>query len=60
MDLTSKLEERPVARQLRYSLLQYMSGSSFNPTNAITIEDLKKLKADKKQSDFSTTDIYAD
>ncbi|GIZ09369.1 sugar-binding domain-containing protein [Flavobacterium sp. UMI-01] len=58
MDLTSKLDDRPVARQLRYSLLQYMSGTSFNPTKTISIEDLKKIKADKKQGNFSAKDIY--
>lgn len=58
MDLTSKLDERPVARQLRYSLLQYMSGNSFRPTKIISIEDLKNMKSDKKQDDFSAKDIY--
>ncbi len=43
MDLISKLDERPVARQLRHSLLKYMETNSFNPSKTTTIDDLKKL-----------------
>ncbi len=58
MDLISKLDERPVARQLRHSLLEYMSSDSFNPSKTITIDDLKKIQLDKKQGGFSAKDIY--
>lgn len=32
MDITSDLKDRPVARQLRHSLLQYMNSNAFNPS----------------------------
>jgi hypothetical protein len=48
MDLTSKMDERPVAKQLLHSLLKYMEGSSFNPSKTITIDGLKTIKMDEK------------
>jgi hypothetical protein len=42
-DITSHLVERPAARQLRYSLLQYMNSSAFNPAATVTEEQLKSL-----------------
>ncbi|MFC2127118.1 sugar-binding domain-containing protein [Bacteroidota bacterium] len=58
IDLTSDLNKRPVARQLRYSILEYMKSEAFSPLNDIKIEDLKSLKLQKKQEVFSATDIY--
>lgn len=58
IDLSSKLKERPVARQLISSVLEYMESKDFAPVNDITIEDLKALKIEGKQSDFSAKDIY--
>lgn len=58
IDLTSDLDKRPVARQMRHSLLNYMASDSFNPLKTITIEKLKKIKLNKKQNSFSTEDIY--
>ena len=58
IDLTTKLSERPVARQLLYSVLLYMNSENFVPSNSITIEDLNALKLEGKQSDFSAKDIY--
>lgn len=40
IDLMSNLDERPVARQLRSSLLQYMESDIFNPSGSISIDDL--------------------
>ncbi|NUQ61813.1 MAG: hypothetical protein HUU20_04950 [Pirellulales bacterium] len=43
MDLTSDLDRRPVARQLRHSLLAYMAGSKFDPAveaDAKAVRDL--------------------
>jgi len=37
------LSERPVARQLQYSLLRYMNSSSFNPKKTLDAEELKKF-----------------
>ncbi|WP_396600889.1 sugar-binding domain-containing protein [Algibacter sp. R77976] len=58
IDLISDLKERPVARQLRHSVLEYMSSDTFSPSKTVTIEDLKAIKIDKKQGKFSAEDIY--
>jgi len=42
-DITKHLESRPVARQLRYSLLQYVSSGLFNPDVPVSEEDLDKV-----------------
>ncbi|MFN8441840.1 MAG: glycoside hydrolase [Caldilineaceae bacterium] len=43
MDLQHDLEKRLVARQMRYSLLAYMSSERFNPTLALTDEQVRTL-----------------
>ncbi len=43
MDLQSDLDKRPVARQLRSSLLKYMATDSFDPTEMLNQEDLKNI-----------------
>ena len=43
IDLSADLGRRPVARQLRYSLLKYMDSSAFNPKHTLQIEDIKNL-----------------
>jgi hypothetical protein len=43
IDLTHNLDKRPAARQLRYSLEQYMSSASFDPVVALTPDQLKYL-----------------
>ena len=58
IDLSSDLNNRPVARQLRHSLLTYMESDDFNPSKSVTIEDLKKMHIRKGQGRFSTEDIY--
>ena len=58
MDLILNLNERPVARQLRHSLLNYMESDAFNPSKTITVEGLKNIKLEKKQGSFSAKDIY--
>ncbi len=58
IDLTNKLNERIVARQLRHSLLKYMNSDAFNPSEELKMDDLNKIKLDKKRSNFSTEDIY--
>ena len=42
-DLTSDLDKRPVARQMRHSLLTYMAGSWFDPQYAMTTQQLTDL-----------------
>ena len=58
IDLTSNLNKRPVARQLRHSLLEYMVSDAFTPSSTIEVNDLQGLALKKEQSKFSTTDIY--
>ena len=58
IDLISDLKNRPTARQLRFSLLNYMESDTFDPSKSILIEDLKKMRMQKDQGGFSTKDIY--
>ena len=43
LDLTNKLEERPAARQLRYSLEQYMVSKAFAPKVELSVSQLQQL-----------------
>jgi hypothetical protein len=43
IDLSNDLDQRLVARQLRYSLLKYISSPAFNPNHTLQIEDIKNL-----------------
>ncbi len=43
VDLVKDLEQRPVARQLRHSLLTYMSGDRFAPTACVSWAALQSL-----------------
>jgi hypothetical protein len=43
MDLAQGLESRPVARQMRASLFQYMASEAFDPQVEIGIEQIKQL-----------------
>lgn len=43
MDISSDLEKRPAARQLRYSLLQYASSKKFAPAKILDEKDLRGL-----------------
>ncbi|MDP5210801.1 sugar-binding domain-containing protein [Microbulbifer sp. 2205BS26-8] len=43
MDVETDLDQRPVARQLKSSILSYMQGSSFQPEVRITVQDAASL-----------------
>ena len=43
MNLRSNLDQRLVARQLRYSVLHYMKSTDFNPTLQLDIKTLRNL-----------------
>lgn len=58
IDLHSNLKNRPAARQLRYSLLQYMKSDAFNPSKTIEVGGLKSIRLNQNQDKFSTKDIY--
>jgi hypothetical protein len=45
-DLADSLESRPVARQLRRSLLDYMAGDQFQPKVAVSAADVRALLFD--------------
>lgn len=47
-DLETALDTRTGARQLRRSLLAYMSGSRFRPAVAVTVEELRGLLFDTR------------
>lgn len=54
-DLSSQLESRPVARQLRYSLMKYIESSEFNPQEEVSFDvvrkglhNVNKVKVEKK------------
>lgn len=44
VDITDRLEQRPVARQLRYSFIRYMNSARFMPETVLTPEQLQLLK----------------
>jgi hypothetical protein len=43
MDIHSDMENRPVARQLKFSLLNYMRSKSFSPATELATKQLKQL-----------------
>ncbi|MBM3888464.1 MAG: glycoside hydrolase, partial [Verrucomicrobia bacterium] len=45
VDLKNGLDENPVARQMRHSLLRYMNGDRFNPTVKLTAAQVQSLFA---------------
>lgn len=59
MDLLSDWAQRPEARQLYFSLLEYMKSDSFAPSHSVNTGDLEKLNASSEQSAKSRpTNIY--
>lgn len=43
MDLTGKLDQRPVARQMRHALLSYAGGDSFAPKHTVSFEQIESM-----------------
>ena len=43
IDLQTDLDSRPVARQMRHSLLNYMASSAFKPRVALEAEAVRRL-----------------
>ncbi|GAB2564050.1 glycoside hydrolase family 2 TIM barrel-domain containing protein [Spirosoma aerophilum] len=43
IDLENDLAKRPVARQLKYSLLQYMNSSKFTPVQQLDLDNVRSL-----------------
>jgi hypothetical protein len=47
IDIQNNLENRITARQLRYSLLKYMTSEKFDPQTKLSLDDLKSLFPEK-------------
>ncbi len=61
IDLSSDLEHRPVAKQLRYSITKYMSSDAFNPDASVNPGTIEKLfTLPEKQSYNSFTESSTD
>ena len=43
MDLRGDLDERPVARQMRHSVLRYMASDAFLPDKVVQVEEIRGL-----------------
>jgi hypothetical protein len=43
MDLTSNLDQRPVARQMRHALLSYAVGDAFAPKHTLSVDQINAL-----------------
>ncbi len=58
MDLFGNIHNRPVAAQLRHSLLEYMESTKFRPNRKISFNNLKtiKIEGQKKSSNKSIYD----
>lgn len=56
VDLKNDLEENPVARQMRSSLLRYMASDRFNPKVAVTKEAVARLMISGPGSELARLD----
>lgn len=59
MDLSTDISKRPVARQLLYSLSNYMNGNSFDPEGEASINEINKL-LHRSESEINRGSIYDD
>lgn len=57
-DLEKNLDSRPVARQLRYSLLKYMESAEFNPKDKIPFDQIKKIVQNVERTKEREKSIY--
>jgi hypothetical protein len=48
IDITKENDPNPVARQLRYSLLNYMSGDCFQPRIPVSVAEIRSLMFDTR------------
>jgi len=59
MDLVTDLDERPQAKQLRYSLLKYMESGRFSPKGTMKLQQLEKF-FNKTTAMTNASLVYAD
>lgn len=52
-DLSTDIDNRPEARQLRYSLLRYMESDGFMPEKSLSIKQIKTVLKNNKQESAS-------
>lgn len=57
-NLINDLENRPVARQLRYSLLKYMGTNAFNPQEAVPFQQVRKALHNVNRNKEEKKSIY--
>jgi hypothetical protein len=57
MDLSTDISNRPVARQLLYSLSNYMNGNGFDPAGEASINEISSLISGS-ESDINRGSIY--
>jgi hypothetical protein len=43
IDLTTRMANRPVARQMRYSLEKYAAGPGFHPLDSVSVQSINRL-----------------
>ncbi|MCH7414358.1 glycoside hydrolase family 2 [Belliella sp. R4-6] len=48
IDLSTDMENRIVAKQFKFSLINYMNTSGFEPNESISMEDFKEISSQKK------------
>ncbi|RAV30012.1 glycoside hydrolase family 2 protein [Sinomicrobium soli] len=58
IDLRNKLEHRPVARQLKYSLLKYMASGGFDPDTEMDYDRFRKFIFSDRELETREYDIY--
>ncbi len=51
-DISSNLEQRPVARQLAYSIRNYMSGELFKPQLSVSVNQIRELVTNESEFVF--------
>ncbi|UFH55873.1 glycoside hydrolase family 2 protein [Spirosoma sp. KNUC1025] len=56
VDLENELTKRPVARQLKYSLLRYMNSSKFNPNQELELAKVQSLFSEAKTVAYPTAE----
>ncbi|WP_431294394.1 hypothetical protein [Pedobacter sp. P26] len=49
MDIDNNIGDRPVARQIKYSLLKYMQSNKFNPLTILDETNFQKIEKKTKR-----------
>ncbi len=57
MDISNNLENRPVARQLRHSLISYIDSDDFFPKQRLSVKDIKGLFRDPSMLESLSAEV---